>query len=131
MTISKQTYIDRRDSLQCAAGGLLLSVLATKTSWGEETIGGRQCTFQCVGHLSVGPSPAEYSIYGQMNPTVEERQYARESMEYLNSVERLRYSINQYQCGDLRSLKSKLVEFPPVRRLSLPMSFLHAIAMNQ
>ncbi|MGA7633630.1 MAG: hypothetical protein WCB11_22945, partial [Terriglobales bacterium] len=34
MTIAKQTYIDRRDFLQCAAGGLLLSVLATKTSWG-------------------------------------------------------------------------------------------------
>lgn len=33
-------------------------------------------------------------------------------MEYLNSVERLRYSINQYQCGDLKSLKSKLVQFP-------------------
>jgi alpha-galactosidase len=34
MTIPKQTHIDRRDFLQCAAGGLLLSVLATKTSWG-------------------------------------------------------------------------------------------------
>ncbi|MFZ0560319.1 MAG: alpha-galactosidase [Terriglobales bacterium] len=34
MTIPKQTYIDRREFLHCAAGGLLLSVLATKTSWG-------------------------------------------------------------------------------------------------
>ncbi len=79
---------------------------------GEETMGGLQCTFQCGAHLSVGPGPGEYAIYGQMNPTVEERQYARESMEYLNSVERLRYSINQYQCGDLKSLKDKLVQFP-------------------
>jgi alpha-galactosidase len=35
MTIPKQTYIDRREFLQRAAGGLLLSVLATKTSWGS------------------------------------------------------------------------------------------------
>lgn len=79
---------------------------------GKETVGGLECTFQCGGHLSVGPGPAEYAIYGQVNPTVEERQYTRESMEYLNSAERLRYSINQYQCGDLKSLKDKLVQFP-------------------
>lgn len=79
---------------------------------GKETTDGLQCIFQCGGHLSVGPGPAEYAIYGQANPTVEEGQYARESMEYLNSVERLRYSINQYQCGDLKSLKNKLVQFP-------------------
>src|ERR1700723_8596 len=34
MTIAKPTSIDRREFLQYAAGGLLLSVLATKTSWG-------------------------------------------------------------------------------------------------
>jgi alpha-galactosidase len=34
VTNPKQTSIDRREFLQCAAGGLLLSVLATKTSWG-------------------------------------------------------------------------------------------------
>jgi alpha-galactosidase len=34
MTIPKQPSIDRREFLQHAAGGLFLSVLATKTSWG-------------------------------------------------------------------------------------------------
>lgn len=79
---------------------------------GKDTVDGLQCTFQCGAHLSVGPAPAEYAIYGRANPIVEERQFARESMEYLNSVERLRYSINQYQCGDLKSLKNKLLQFP-------------------
>jgi hypothetical protein len=33
-------------------------------------------------------------------------------MEYLNSTERLRYSINQYGCADLQTLKDKVLQFP-------------------
>jgi hypothetical protein len=33
-------------------------------------------------------------------------------MDYLYSVERLRYALNQYNCPDLRSLKEKLLQFP-------------------
>ena len=33
-------------------------------------------------------------------------------MEYLNSQERLRYSINQYRCANLKALEEKLLQFP-------------------
>jgi hypothetical protein len=79
----------------------------------KDAISQLKCNFQCSAPLSVGPGHTEYAIYGRVNPTVEERQNARESMEYLNSSERLRYSINQYECDDLKRLKDKIIQFPP------------------
>ena len=67
------------------------------------------CSFRCGATLSVGPGAAEYAIYGRANNG---RENERESMEYLNSSERLRYSVNQYQCNNLGELKEKLQQFP-------------------
>lgn len=78
----------------------------------KDTISQLKCNFQCSASLSVRPGSAEYAIYGGVNPTVQERQNSQGSMEYLNSPERLRYSINQYQCGDMKLLKDKLLQFP-------------------
>jgi hypothetical protein len=78
----------------------------------QETMKGLRCRFQCGGSLSVGPGPRHFTIIGNLNPTVEERDNVRESMEYLNSTERLRYRINQYGCADLQTLKDKLLQFP-------------------
>jgi hypothetical protein len=71
-----------------------------------------RCRFQCGGSLSIGPGPGHFTIVGNPHPTEEERDNARESMEYLNSTERLRYRINQYGCADLQTLKDKLLQFP-------------------
>ncbi|MGA9043169.1 MAG: hypothetical protein WB421_21850 [Terriglobales bacterium] len=78
----------------------------------QETMKGLRCRFQCGGSLSVGPGPRHFTIIGNLNPTVEERDNVSESMEYLNSTERLRYRINQYGCADLQTLKDKLLQFP-------------------
>jgi|HubBroStandDraft_1064217.scaffolds.fasta_scaffold16833_2 hypothetical protein len=78
----------------------------------QETMKALRCRFQCGGSLSVGPGPRHFTIIGNLNPTVEERDNVIESMEYLNSTERLRYRINQYGCGDLQTLKDKLLQFP-------------------
>jgi hypothetical protein len=78
----------------------------------QETLKGLRCRFQCGGSLSVGHGPTHFTIIGNLSPTVEERDNVRESMEYLNSTERLRYSINQYGCADLQTLKDKVLQFP-------------------
>jgi hypothetical protein len=78
----------------------------------QETMKGLRCSFQCGGPLSVAPGPRHFTIIGNLHPTVEERDNVSESMEYLNSTERLRYRINQYGCADLQSLKDKLLQFP-------------------
>ena len=80
---------------------------------GNETIAGLKCVFHCNGTLGVGPSPGEFSIYSSHNADWRQVQDARESMEYLDSPERLRYNINQYSCPSMNSLKQKMVQFPP------------------
>jgi len=80
-----------------------------RTLLNEETSKQLSCSFQCGASLSVGPSPAEYPIYGRANNYRENEQ---ESMEYLNSSERLNYSVKQYHCDDMKQLKEKLLQFP-------------------
>ncbi len=79
----------------------------------EETIKGLRCRFACGAPLSVGPEPGQYAIRSHPNPTPEQRDNENESMEYLNSVEPLSYSINQYRCANLKALEEKLLQFPP------------------
>jgi hypothetical protein len=78
----------------------------------QETMKGLRCGFQCGGSLSVGPGPRRFTIVGNLHPTEEEQDNVGESMEYLNSTERLRYRINQYGCANLQTLKDKLLQFP-------------------
>jgi hypothetical protein len=33
-------------------------------------------------------------------------------LEYLNPKERLRYSVSQYRCANMKALKEKLLQFP-------------------
>lgn len=80
---------------------------------GDETIAGLKCVFHCGGALGVGPGPGRFSIYSNSNMDWREVQDAREAMEYLDSTERLRFSINQYRCPGMNSLKLKMVQFPP------------------
>jgi hypothetical protein len=79
---------------------------------GQESLKGPRCGFACGASLSVGPGPGHFTIVGNPHPTEEERDNATESMEYLNSTERLRYRINQYSCADLHTVKDKLLQFP-------------------
>jgi hypothetical protein len=78
----------------------------------QKTMRGLRCRFACGASLGIGPDPGHFTIVGNSHPTEEERDNARESMEYLNSTERLRYRIKQYGCADLQSLKDKLLQFP-------------------
>ncbi len=71
-----------------------------------------KCNFRCRGSLSVGTAPAEYTIYGHVTEGWQRRKNEQQSMEYLNSSERLTYGINQYHCDDLKKLKEKLLQFP-------------------
>ncbi len=49
-------------------------------------------------------------------------------MEYLNPVERLHYSINQYWCSDPRALEQKILQFPKdsTFNFTFPGGFHHA-----
>jgi len=59
--------------------------------------------------LSVGPAPGEYYIYGRFNEPV----FPPESrIDCLMPAEQFHYSVNQYQCADLKSLEQKLLQFP-------------------
>ena len=82
------------------------------TLLGEDNVRGMQCRFSCDGSLNVGQSAQLFRIVGRQHPTQEERANTQESMEYLNSTERLGYSINQYSCADLKTFKNKLLQFP-------------------
>lgn len=67
------------------------------------------CAFRCGSAVSVGPKPADYTIYGR----VTDRVYPPENrIEYLISTEPFQYSVNQYQCASLKTLKQKLLQFP-------------------
>jgi len=78
----------------------------------QEVAQALRCGFRCGGALSVGPEPGQFTIISRPNPTSEERDNEDESMEYLNSVERLGYSVNQYRCANLKALEEKLLQFP-------------------
>jgi hypothetical protein len=67
------------------------------------------CNFSCGASIAVGPAPARYAIYGRANETWEMKM---SPMEYLNPMERLHYSINQYRCANMSALKQKILQFP-------------------
>ena len=71
--------------------------------WGDSTA----CIAHCGQSFAHGPVPSHFAIYGRMNPWTRTIPF-----EYLNPVERLHYSIDQYQCPGLRTLKEKLLQFP-------------------
>ena len=77
-----------------------------------ETIKSLRCRFRCSAALSISSEPGPYTIFSGPSPTPEDRDNVNESMEYLNSQERLRYSINQYRCANLKALEEKLLQFP-------------------
>jgi hypothetical protein len=67
------------------------------------------CNFSCGSQISVGPNPDIYHIYSHVNDPV----WPKESrVDYLTPEERLHYSVNQYRCADMKSLKEKLAQFP-------------------
>lgn len=67
------------------------------------------CTFSCGSELSVGPAPGNYSIYGRVNDPVSPLD---DRIDYLMPAEPFHYSVNQYQCADLKTLEQKLLQFP-------------------
>jgi len=66
------------------------------------------CGFGCNSPLGIGPGPGTYAIYSQANNAALQNDHP----EYMNSTERLRYTINQYRCADMRALKEKILQFP-------------------
>src|ERR1700677_2760971 len=76
---------------------------------GKKTVSELVCRFHCGASSGINPAPAVYEIRSRIS----EDWMRRESpMEYLNPVERLHYSINQYWCADPRALKQKILQFP-------------------
>ncbi len=75
----------------------------------KQTEGEAACTFACGGHLSIGPAPATFAIYG----TVTQPDYALNNrVDYLKTTEPYQYQIHQYACSNLQSLKEKILQFP-------------------
>lgn len=67
------------------------------------------CTFSCGSQISVGPTPGNYVIHGRANDPV----FPTESrIDYLMPAGPFQYSVNQYQCTDLKALEQKLLQFP-------------------
>jgi hypothetical protein len=67
------------------------------------------CAFNCSSQLGVGPASGNFDIYGRVNGPV----FPTESrIDYLMPTESFHYSINQYQCANLKALKQKLLQFP-------------------
>ena len=76
---------------------------------GPETVARLACRFHCGASFAVDAGSAVYEIRGHV---ADEWDWRESPMEYLNPVERLHYSINQYRCPDLQAVKHKLLQFP-------------------
>jgi hypothetical protein len=76
---------------------------------GKKTVSQLVCRFHCGASLGIGPDPAVYEIRSRISEDWRRRE---SPMEYLNPVERLHYSINQYWCADPRALQQKISQFP-------------------
>jgi hypothetical protein len=76
---------------------------------GRETVSHLVCRFHCGASLGINPVPAAYEIRSRIN---EEWRQRESPMEYLNPLEQLRYSINQYWCAGPRALQRKILQFP-------------------
>jgi hypothetical protein len=94
------------------AQGWLLSPEEAKgmqTLLGRETVARLACRFHCGASFGVDASSAVYEIRGHLT---HEWEWRESPMDYLNPVERLHYSINQYRYRDLQAVKQKLLQFP-------------------
>jgi len=76
---------------------------------GKKTVSQLACRFHCGASFGISPDPAVYEIRSRISEDWRRRE---SPMEYLNPVERLHYSINQYWCADPRGLKQKILQFP-------------------
>jgi len=113
----------KEDRLQSALVSALVEAFASAQAWvlspkdwntmqallGKEWARKAGCSFSCGTPLGIGPGPATYSVYSHAYEAWDRK---TSPMEYLNPVERLRYSINQYRCADIGALKEKLLQFP-------------------
>jgi hypothetical protein len=70
----------------------------------------------------VSPSPGTYAIYSRPNLWLR----PDEGPEYMNSTERLQYSVNQYRCPDMHALKEKILQFPADSTFSFAYDFTSA-----
>jgi hypothetical protein len=80
-----------------------------QTLLGTETVARLPCRFHCGASFGVDASSAVYGIRGHLT---HEWEWRESPMDYLNPVERLHYSINQYRYRDLQAVKQKLLQFP-------------------
>ena len=77
---------------------------------GKEMVSQLSCHFNCGAAIAIDASSLHtYHIYSHANQKFDRK---LSPMEYLNSAERLHYSINQYDCVDLTALKEKMLQFP-------------------
>jgi hypothetical protein len=76
---------------------------------GKKTVSQLVCRFHCGASFGINPTPAVYEIRSRINEDWRRRE---SPMEYLNPVEHLHYSINQYRCADSRALQQKILQFP-------------------
>jgi hypothetical protein len=91
-------------------------VLSPKESYSIEALLGKGMVSGYAA-LGLAPTPGSYSIHG-------DRGWRSTSpMEYLNPVERLRYSVNQFRCDDMRALKEKRLQFPAGSTFSFGQEF--------
>jgi len=78
---------------------------------GKEKMSALSCIFHCDSSVDAKPNPSNYEIFGRANEGWRQRENRQRMMEYLNSIERLHYSINQYSCPDRKALREKLLQF--------------------
>ena len=76
---------------------------------GKKTVSQLACRFHCGASFGISPDPAVYEIRSRISEDWRRRESPQ---EYMNTVERLHYSINQYWCADPRGLKQKILQFP-------------------
>lgn len=111
------------DLLLYSLDGRLLEAYATAQGWmlspedalklrelvGEKKTNGVACRFSCGSPISVAPAPGSYYIYGRVHDPI----FPSEALvDYLMPTEPFQYSVNQYTCGDLKTLEQKLLQFP-------------------
>jgi hypothetical protein len=76
---------------------------------GDKRGDAQSCRFHCGEQLSLVSHKGNFAIYGRV---VDNTDRVAPPLEYLNSHERMHYSVNQYRCANLQALKDKLLQFP-------------------
>lgn len=82
---------------------------AVRNLIGEKQNDAAACRFHCGDQLSVLAHKGQFAIYSRANDSANR---VASPLEYLNSPERLRYSVSQYSCANMKTLKDKLLQFP-------------------